>query len=170
MIADVLIVMLDSCVYDELVADRDMRKALSAAIEEGSVAVLATHIQRDELTETPDEPKREALLECLHELAHTVPSSVFVLDHSRLDEARLGPFVDGEVFDGTFRTPREGRQDGMPGHTNDAIILDTSLAEGAVLVTNDEKRLMKVARKAGAKTLTVAEFFSRVRDRRFAAE
>jgi hypothetical protein len=58
----------------------------------------------------------------------------------------------------------------MPGHTNDAIILDTTLAEGAVLVTADRKRLMKVAQKAGAKTLTVDEFFARIRDGRFSHE
>lgn len=52
--------------------------------------------------------------EALTELADNQQTSVFVLDRTRLGEARLGPFVGEEQFDQSFRTPRDGRKDGMP--------------------------------------------------------
>jgi hypothetical protein len=45
-------VMLDSCVFDELLKDSAARAALQTAIADGKVQVLTSHIQRDELDAT----------------------------------------------------------------------------------------------------------------------
>jgi len=163
-VTDMLRVMLDSCVFDRLLDDAEVHNKLYySGVQSGQVAVMTTHIQRDELVATPDPEKRANLVSCwdlLTRTVTTVPTGMFVLGVSRLDQACLG---EDEVFDQVLRTSAENTKDGLPGHTNDALIVHTALVQQATLVTLDRKRMMKVARAVGVHTWTIDEFFDRIR-------
>jgi hypothetical protein len=151
----VAVFMLDSNVFDHLLKDAQVCGLLEELVDSGRVTLLSTHVQRDELAaKTDDLEKRAALLECHDRLTRSVPTGAFVLDVSRFDAARFGPAVGEAAFDDVLRTPRAGRRDGMPGHTNDALITDTALAEDAILVSSEEisgagGRILRRAKESG---------------------
>ena len=53
--------LLDSNVYDQLVATPERRRLIIDACETGQIELLMTHIQHDELMEHPDEAERAAI-------------------------------------------------------------------------------------------------------------
>lgn len=92
--------------------------------------LITTHIQADEDARGSRAYRRLVMRQ--------VPTSVFVLDYSRLGAANLGA---GKFF--------EGLRDGNLKHTEDAIIMDAAIEEGAVLVIRDERAVRRL-RRAGA--------------------
>ncbi len=53
---------LESNVYDQVVATPERRRLFGAACESGRIELLLTHVQHDELMAIPDEAKRAAIL------------------------------------------------------------------------------------------------------------
>jgi hypothetical protein len=53
-------VMLDSNAFDALALDDHVRAVVDSAVEAGTLDLVVTHVQMDELDATPD-PKRAAL-------------------------------------------------------------------------------------------------------------
>jgi hypothetical protein len=157
-------VMLDSCVFDELLKDSAARAALQTAIADGKVQVLTSHIQRDELDaiRRRDPEKADRLLEVWTSLTSAVPTAGAVWDVSRWGEARWFGDEQAARFDNTMRTPAEGTADGRPGHTNDALIVDTARHEEAVFVTVEKDRAKKMARRVGVPILSSAELLAMV--------
>lgn len=97
----VLKLMLDTNVVDELIADDELVGMLRHSVDSGSVEVLITHLQIDEVMNTGDNKraKRGALVQLLAELpAVRVPTYGFVLDLSRVDNAMLASKEHAEMF------------------------------------------------------------------------
>jgi predicted nucleic acid-binding protein len=126
----VLIAMIDTMIFDHLLANPDDRSVVTAAIADGRLQLKTTHVQEDQLAAIPDEAKRSAAAEIPREV---VASSVFVVGVSRVGMARVGPGDDYEAI-------RRAEKD-----VEDAIIAASAVSEAHVLVTED-KRLAKRAR------------------------
>ena len=137
--------LLDSMIHDKLV---DEPRALQLAADlaaNGSLVLLSTHIQRDEIAKTPDK-ERATLLSSVP--VEFVPTYGIVAGISRVGMARLS---ESEPFE----TLRGGNLD----HTEDALIAATAHYEDATLVTEDQT-LASRARKQDVPVLSWGEFYS----------
>jgi predicted RNA-binding Zn-ribbon protein involved in translation (DUF1610 family) len=138
---------LDSNVYDKLVATPERQHLFIAGCESGRIELLLTHIQHDELMAIPDEAKRAAVLSIPFVVTMTYGA---VFGTSKWGLARFG---ETEKID-AIRSP-SGK------HANDALIAQTAQAEGAVLVT-EEHRLRNRARSEGVEVWSAAELIEYV--------
>lgn|SRR6185503_4628931 len=77
--------------FDTVVFNRILDGALDIGAFVGKARFYATHIQLDEINETSNSQRRQALLEVFNRITERkVPTESFVLGVSRLDEARWG--------------------------------------------------------------------------------
>ena len=112
-----------------------------------TVDFYITHQQSDEVARTPNIERRGCLVLFLTKIRPIViATESFVTESSRLGFARLG---DGQVF-------QEMKKEN-PKHTEDALIGETAIKEGCILLT-DDKKLQNKVRNAGGKVLSIAEF------------
>jgi len=129
--------MFDTNVFDDLIDGR-----LNIAVLPKGTKIYATHIQMDEIARCSDQERRTRLQEVLTDSVHSqLPTASFVIGVSRLDQARLG---DGNTF--------QNLRGSAARNTHDALIAETAIKEGLVLVTND-KDLRERARKAGGESI-----------------
>ncbi len=123
--------MLDSMVLDALAESQPATAAAIRRIESGEIALLITHVQRDQFAKAPAW-KQAAVAEIAFE---TVDTSSAVWGVSNWGESRWG---DAEGSLDAFRT-------GGRGGIHDALIGSTAAWEGVVLVTNDDDLFKKAA-------------------------
>jgi hypothetical protein len=133
--------MIDTNIFDKIVATRGMTWNLRRLVRKGTVTILTTHVQEDELADIPSRWLRFRVGRVPHV---RIPTSEFVWNASRLDQARLGT---GQPFE-------EIR--GSVTHTKDGLIAATAYAEADVLVT-EEGRLRRRA-AAACPNLVVWDF------------
>ena len=119
-------VMLDSNGFDALALDDHVRAVVESAVEAGALDLVVTHVQMDEVGNTPD-PKRAALLRLTVSATYT---SGIVLGLSRLGMAAFSTPEEDVIFDAVIG--------GNPRHNEDALILLTARRERIPIVTNDE--------------------------------
>jgi len=116
-----------------------------------------THIQYDEVCNTQD-PSRRAALKTLFKYAACVPTETAVVGTSRLDMCKI---PDDDHYDRLLNElDRLERKD---NNQEDALIADTAIKKGHILVTND-RSLRKVASKMGGKVKSLDEFLRIMRD------
>jgi hypothetical protein len=144
-------VVFDSNAVDPLADVPGAYEALEAAVNAGTLKILYTHINIDELAEIPDLERRSTLLLLLVSLGQLVPTGDAVLDYSRLSFCRFSDEQDEEIFEAT--------RSGNIKHTRDALIASTARFERCALVTN-EHRLAKRSRERGIEVLTSAELLA----------
>lgn len=146
MVAEPITVVIDNCSLDPIL-DGDRLERWKAAIAEGRLEVLCTHVTIDEAGETPNEARRADLLRVVQELCGTVvPTDGIVFDVSRLDRAAFSS--DDTAI------PRFGR--GKPKHVKDALICATAESRGCMVLSEDGP-LRKRASDRGLPVVTVAE-------------
>jgi hypothetical protein len=143
------LVVFDSNAVDPLIDVPGAYEALESAVRAGDLKILYTHVNIDELAETPDLDRRCHLLVALASLGQLVPTGATAVDYSRLNFCRLND--DEDVF--------EAMRSGSIAHTQDALIGATALFEKSALVTN-EHRLAKRSRERGIEVLTSPELLS----------
>jgi len=80
--------MLDSNVYDLLVASPDAKAAAMQRSREGRDVLLMTHVQNDELREIPDREKRTSIADIPTQI---VPTYGVVFDVSAIAHASVKP-------------------------------------------------------------------------------
>lgn len=138
-------VVVDCCAFDVLAETEERLDAVNAAVEAGELRMLTVRQVRDEVTEIPDDAKRDRLLR----LRTEITQSVFVLNHSRLDgpDGLAGP-VESAAY-------REVHTPGGP-HRVDATLLAATARTGATLVT-EEGRLTKKARAQDRPVITARD-------------
>lgn len=145
----------------------------------GKARYVVTHIQRDEIQRTSDPDRRSRLLGVFHVVTEgTVPTESFVLNVSRLDEAKLGSEsivptesgVWGVSQWGQFKWPSEdslyglikSRLDqlnkGKKNNIQDALIAETAIKNGFTLVTDDQD-LTTVTVEMGGNVIGLGELF-----------
>ena len=130
---------------------------------------FVTHVQYDELNNTSNDKRRQALLTIFQEVTQVnVPTESFVLDASRLDAARLGgssmiPTESGVwdisnwdqtkwTLEDNLYEPIKAELDklnkGKRNNIQDALIAETSIKNNLILVTHD-KDLFSIVLKYG---------------------
>ena len=165
------------CMFDTNVFNRILDGALSIQTLTGRVVAYATHVQRDEINNTKNPERRAALAQVFGDVvAETTPTASFVLGASRLGEARLSgervvptsSFVWGasrwdqaswgadDNLYSALRADLDGMNRSKPNNVQDALIAETSVKGGYVLVTDDAD-LAAVTKKYGGKCLQVAD-------------
>lgn len=118
-------IVLDSNVYDVIVASATDLAAVRSVCLGGQVELLLTHIQYDELAAIKDTAKRVASFSIPFVIETTAG---IVLDVSKAGLARFG----GESTVDAIRSP-------TGGHARDALIASTAKEAGATLVMGDER-------------------------------
>jgi hypothetical protein len=141
--------LLDSMVYDHLVADPDLHVRILFLQGEQALDLIATHIQLDEITAIVDDDKRIKVAS-IFPLANVVPTYGFVFGTSARNRAR---YAEPDQID-AIRIPTSG-------HTKDSLTAHTARYEAAVLVTDDH-RLRNFAIRESIKTWDVPAFVSHV--------
>lgn len=136
-------VMIDTMVFDELVAGSAARQAVDEAVAAGRIVLVTSHVQRDQL----DAGAPDAVKAVAGDLRlETVPTSGAVWGVSRWGEADWG--------DGTAASVT-GLMIGNPRHAEDALIGATAAAEADVLVTQDKPFARRV--RAAATMIEVCD-------------
>ena len=141
------------------------------------VAAYATHIQRDEISNTKNSERRLALLQVFKDVvSESVPTDSLVLGVSRLGEARLGGErvvpTESAVWgvsrwgeakwtaNDNLYTPIKASLDTLnkskPNNVQDALIAETSIKGGYVLVT-DDTALIEVTKRYGGECISLEE-------------
>ena len=141
-------IMFDTNIFDAIL---DEQIDIASLHEENEYYV--THIQHDEI-EAISNPKKEErkkkLLEIFEELnKENIPTESFVLDTSRLNNAKLG---EGNLL--------EKLRQGNLKHTEDALIGETVIKNNITLITKDNRLKNKVLELSG-KAKTWDEFINR---------
>jgi predicted nucleic acid-binding protein len=125
--------------------------------------ICVVHPQQDELANTPDPVRREALLAVARKLgAEPIATSSAVWGVSKFDQAKWTK-SDG-LFDRIRSEIEEvdasaGKQLRPQNQSRDALLGETAIREGLTLVTND-KGLTAVVRAHGGKVVSLVEFSS----------
>jgi predicted nucleic acid-binding protein len=127
--------MVDSMIFDALLAEDAMSEAIRRAVADGSIELFVTHVQVDEIMDTyqrdPERAKR-LIHTLLRSGAKEVPTYGFALDRSRLG---LAAIADEETCDRI-----EAFQAGNPDHLEDALIAATAEHRSVILVTAERTR------------------------------
>jgi hypothetical protein len=142
-------VMLDTNIFDHIIETPGLAGHLRSLTASGRLDIVVTHVQEDELAGIHDTERRRAVQQVPRRL---VPTAVFVLDVSRLGQARLGGGHEGGLEYDTLHGEN-------PKRVRDAVIALTSAAaaeEVEAFVTEDGGLAQRV--KAKAKTLKVWNF------------
>jgi len=138
-------VIFDSNIYD-LIANGNLNINLLSEKKE-DFEFYITHIQTDEITKCSDEDKRARLVLFITKLSPIViPTESFILDKSRLGEARLG---DSRILE-------EIRKENLK-HTEDALIGETAIKNNLILVTEDNQLKNKV-KSLNGKAISLEDF------------
>lgn len=142
----------------------------------GQVEAYATHVQRDKIENTRDAARKAALREIVRDvLIVAQPTSSFVLGVSRLDEARLGGDRIVTTRSGVYGASAYRQANYTPNdnlfapiklaldelnnqklnNVQDALIAETAIKEGHVLIT-DDRDLQAVTTQFGGRCSSVA--------------
>jgi hypothetical protein len=117
---------LDTHIYDEIVAVAGMPERLATLRNAGKIEILQTHIERNEVARNPDEAERDAGLTIS---ATRIPTSGGLWDVSNWDEMTWDDGA-GDVKIGDIQTA-------ALNHSRDALIGTSAAAYADVLVTHD---------------------------------
>jgi hypothetical protein len=155
--------MLDSNAFDKLLLVDDAIDVLNDLTQRGRLVILTTHVQRDELTETP-EPRRTELLAAYDRLVMSeVPTAGAIFGVSKFGQAKFG---DGGTDPDSLRIGDIMTTN--PKDAEDALIAVTAGAEVDVFITEEIGKFPnRIKRKTDRpEVLNVAQFLERVRSLR----
>jgi predicted nucleic acid-binding protein len=150
--------MLDTNVFNRALAGEIPPSAFSGR------PIFTTHIQRNELENTPDNDKRERLLETFKAFDPTnVPTSSFVFDVSEWDMACWSD--DDGVWEAILARIKEldraaGKRPLPLNQERDATVAETAIKLRLTLLTND-RTLSAVVGEFGGKALGLDALLSR---------
>ena len=142
-------VMLDTNIFDRIIKIPGLVEHLQSLTANDRLDIVVTHVQEDELAGIQEAEKRRAIQQVPR---RSVPTAVFVLDVSRLGQARLGEGHEGGLEYDTLHSEN-------PKRVRDAVIALTAAAvaeEVEAFVTEDHGLARGV--RAKAKTLKVWNF------------
>jgi len=171
---------LTSYMFDTNVFNRILDGVISVQALAGRVVAYATHIQRDELNNTMNSKRRAELAQVFVDVvAASVPTESLVLGVSRLGEAKLSgervvPTESAVYGVSRYGSAKYGAEDSLypalkesldgvnrqkSNNVHDALIAETSIKGGHVLVTDDAD-LAAVTKRYGARCISVAELLA----------
>lgn len=143
----------DTNIFDDIVSEKLKVSDIVKYKKFKKVKIYVTHIQIDEINKCNDEDKRARLSMFMVKIRPIlISTSSCAYDVSRYDESKFG---DGIIFNKIKR--------GNIKHVEDALIGETAIKEGIILVTND-KRLKKTIMELGGNALFFDEFKERLKE------
>lgn len=165
-----------SYMFDTMVFNRILDAQFDIGALRGKANFYATHIQYDELKNTTDPKRRDDLLLVFNDVTERkAPTESFVLNVSRLNEAKLGSgniiSTESAVWGvSKFGQAKWGEENGLysaiktaldvcekkPNNIQDALIAETAIKNQLLLVTDDEC-LWKVFKKFGWKYINTKD-------------
>jgi len=137
-------VMIDTHILDCIHDDPDLEAALRGLVHPGRLALLITHLQKDEVEAMPQDKtvRRQALLKLIEELVGIVASEGAVFGVSRFGGAKFGGEANIEALRGSRRETNP---------TRDALIFNTATrGDIDMFVTDDERRAKRLRGLTGA--------------------
>src|SRR6516162_1232670 len=128
--------LLDTMIFDKIVADQSLKADVLKVVGFGEVVILSTHVQEDQIGRIPDQTMRDEI--------SVIPRTVIatgaaVWDHSNWDEAKFDEGIGPATVEDAFR--------GNPRDIPDALVAAT-LSDADVLVTEDKDLRKRVEVKA----------------------
>lgn len=147
--------------FDTNIFNRILDAQIDVKLPE-SEKYFATHIQLDELNQTPDAniERRKQLLAVFRKVEPTnLLTESIMLDVSRLELAKLG---DGQLAN-EIRASLESKKK-RRSNNQDALIAETSIRNDLILVT-DDKNLLKTVGEFGGAAITWVQFQQRILDK-----
>ncbi len=165
-----------ACMFDTTVFNRILDGVLAVGSLSGRVRAHTTHVQRDELGKTTDPVRRADLMRVFVDVVGgSVSTETFVIGTSRIGEARLGGGAvptESAVWDVSrwdeakwtaddslyqpIKDELDRRNKSKANNVQDALIAETAIKLGHVLVT-DDRDLSDVTRMHGGRTMTSPE-------------
>jgi predicted nucleic acid-binding protein len=122
-------------IIDRIVETAGLVQRIQRAIANGPLTIVETHLLRDQLSQTPNAARRILLFRVYDALPMVaVPTSEFVLDVSRFDDAEFGD----ESVD------LEGLATAGCGRMQDALLASTASRKADIIVTEDGDLRKKV--------------------------
>ena len=170
-----------NCMFDTNEFNRIHKEDISLQSLIGRIEAHATHVQWDELNATKDPKLRTSLTQVFTDVVvDSIPTDSFVLDVTGLDKARLGGdrvvptssavwglsdwdqsgWCAEDNLYSTLKSELDNLNKSKPNNKQDALIAETSIKRGYVLVTNDG-HLAQVTKKYGGKCLTIYEILDK---------
>ena len=168
------------CMFDTRAFNLILDKNFPLESLKDRVTAYATHIQRDEISNTKNLEQRLALVQIFKNVvSESVPTESLVLGVSRLGEARLGGErivpTESAVWDISrcdeakwpssdnlytqIKTNLDALNKGKRNNVQDALIAETSIKGGYILVTDDTD-LVEVTKEYGGKCMSLDELLS----------
>ncbi len=143
--------MLDTNVVDALLGSAALTGGLCDAVAAGEIELMVTHLQVDEIGETPN--SRSERRDALRDALVRIPVEYMITYGCVIGRSRVG---QSAIVDGAGEALLERLRDTKSKHSEDALITSTAHRHGATLVTNDKGALSR-ARSEGIAAITVAE-------------
>lgn len=140
--------MLDTMIFDHIVDDPAFANVVRDAAHKGSITIVSTHIQEDQIAAIPDDEKRKAI--------SRIPRTVVATTGLAWGVSRLGmaAFAD----DDTSATIERMGQRHLK-NTMDALMAASARDEADVFVTEDKTLRHRIRRDGmNVPVLTFAEF------------
>ena len=139
--------MFDTNIFDDIVNGKLEIADIARYKNFKKAEIYVTHIQIDENNKCSDVDKRARLNIFMVKIRPIlIPTSSCAFDRSRFDESKFG---DGIIFNKIKK--------GNIKHVEDALIGETAIKEGIILVTND-RRLKNIVIELGGNALFLNEF------------
>ena len=127
--------MLDTQIYDLIIAVPGLVDHINRLTAEGTMAILCTHIQNDELADIPDEHKRAEVSRIDRQQVTTAGA---VSGISKYGGATYGDGSSSGIALDQIRSLSKR-------HTKDALIATTAARDADVLVTRDRRLANRVS-------------------------
>jgi predicted nucleic acid-binding protein len=121
---------------------------------------FVTHVQRDELEVTPSENIRNQLLTVFQTIPqNAILTETAVFDFSRFDMAKFG---DGLVYSHVLEELNKIKPRQHENNIKDALVAETTMKNGILLVT-DDKALLEIVLKIGGLALDFSDYERTIR-------
>ena len=150
-------------ILDTNIFRRVLDGELDAGVIAERVSLFATHIELNELQNTRDEKLRQQLLDTFEAVGpERIPTASAVWSVSEWGSAE---FTSDESHYLAILELLNNKNKGKENNAQDALIADTAISHGLVLVTED-RHLRDVLAEVGGSTADLDEFLSKIDYRR----
>lgn len=151
-----------SYMFDTNIFNRILDGVVEITKFRDKASFYATHVQLDELKATSNTKRRQELIAVFEEVVgkNRVSTVSFVLDISRLDEAKLGHEENNQYS--KIKAELDKRNNSRLNNIKDALIAETAIKNKTTLVTEDTD-LMSVMKSFGGKCANINEILAELR-------